>query len=305
MTAVVAPDVQAPRLEAAQQRHRTVQRVLWATLFLNWAVAAGKLVYGYAITSAAMQADGLHSFIDGGSNVIGLVAMRYAAQPPDREHPYGHHKFEALASLAIGVMIGMGVLELGRIAFDSLVRDVHPTPTVASYAVMVVTLLVNITVSRVEAWYGRRLHSTLLTADAQHTLSDVFVTLAVLASLGLSRLGVPRADGAVALLVLAFVGYTGFSILSQSIGFLSDSAQLDPEAVRAAAAARPSVLRVRDVRSRGLEGAVHVDLKVEVDGSLDTHQAHQVSTDVEAALMQAFPQVVDVVVHIEPASARG
>ena len=84
------------------ERARRIRRVLWGILAANWVVAGAKLALGLASGSAALTADGLHSFVDGGSNVVGLVAMRIAALPPDANHPYGHEKFEALASLGIG-----------------------------------------------------------------------------------------------------------------------------------------------------------------------------------------------------------
>ncbi len=299
-----APGAAAALLEERQRasaaRSRLIRRVLWAILIANWAVAAAKVAVGLIAGSTAMTADGLHSFIDGANNVIGLVAMHYASQPADVDHPYGHQKFEALASLAIGVMIGMGVLELGRMAFDAIVRNVHPAVSPLALGTMIATLVINTVVTRVERRYGNRLNSTLLLADAQHTLSDVFVTTSVIGSLLLSRIGVGRADGVVALLVLVFVAFTGWQIVKQAVGILADSARLDPGKVREACAAIPDVVAVRDVRSRGVEGAVYVDLKIDVPPELTIDRAHLASDQVELAITQAFPQVVDVVVHVEP-----
>ncbi|MEW6434548.1 MAG: cation diffusion facilitator family transporter [Myxococcota bacterium] len=293
-------DARQARQERAAERNRAIRIVLWAVLAANWVVAGAKLALGLVIDSTAMTADGLHSFIDGGSNVIGLVAMHFASQPADREHPYGHQKFEALAALAIGVMIGMGVLELGRMAWSAIVHGVHPTVGPEAIAVMVVTLALNLAVTRVERSWGEKLGSALLLADAKHTLSDVFVTSAVIASLVLSWLGVGRADGVVALGVLVFVAWTGWTIISQAVGILADSARIDPAKVCDVVQALPHVLAVRDVRSRGMEGSVYVDLKIDVDPGLSVEDAHHVSDEVEKALTRAFPEVVDVVVHVEP-----
>lgn len=282
------------------ERSRRVSRVLWAILIANWVVAALKLALGVSTGSTAVTADGLHSFIDGASNVIGLVAMHFASQPADAEHPYGHHKFEALASLAIGVMIGMAALELGRMAFAAIVNDVHPEVGPLSIAVMVTTLIVNLVVTRVESAKGKELNSALLLADAGHTLSDVFVTLAVIASLALTAFGVGRADGVVALLVLGFVAYTGYGIIKQAVGILADSARVDPEKVRAVLAEVPEVRGSHDIRSRGLEGHVYVDLTIHVDPALDLRAAHRIADTVEGKLRAAFGEVVDVVVHVEP-----
>lgn len=284
------------------QRQRAVRRVLWLILGANWLVAGLKLGYGLVADSASMTADGLHSFIDGASNIIGLVALKFAAQPADDEHPYGHQKFETLASLAIGVMIGVGVLELGRMAFDSLLHDHHPAVGVESFVVMVGTLVLNVAVTRYESAQGRKLKSALLTADASHTMSDVWVTLAVLVSLVLAKFGWGRADGFVALGVLVVVAYTGWQIIRQAVGILADSVRVDPARVREVLDGIPGVKGSRAVRSRGLEGHVAVDLVIFVDPTLELQAAHVIADEVEARVKAALPEVHEVLVHVEPSS---
>lgn len=275
--------------------------MLWAILVANWAVAGVKLALGLSSGSSALTADGLHSFVDGGSNVVGLVAIWFAAQPPDPEHPYGHEKFEALASLAIGGMIGVAMLEMGRKAIGSLLTDARPEVSSTTLAVTGVTLAVNIAVTVIERRAGRRLNSSILKADAQHTLSDVFVSVAVLLSLVLSKLNVPRADGVVALGVLGFVAWAGWKVVQQAVGPLADSARLDPAQVRQLCLAIPGVHQVRAVRSRGTADAVRVDLKIDVDPLQTVARGHQIASAVEAAIEHTFPHVADVVVHVEPA----
>lgn len=291
------PSAEAPRL---RERNAAIRRILWLILVANWAVAGVKLALGMWIDSTAMIADGLHSLLDGASNIVGLVAMHFAAQPADRDHPYGHQKFEALAALAIGVMIGVGVLELGKLAVSAIVENVHPTVAPSSIAAMTVTLLINLAITRYERRKGATLGSTLLLADAQHTLSDVFVSATVIGSLVLSWLGVGRADGVIALVVLGFVAHTGWGIVLQAAGILADTIRVDPEAVRRACGDIAEVIEVRDVRSRGMEGSVYVDLKIHVDPQLSIQRAHDISDAVEVAITRAFPEVVDVVVHVEP-----
>jgi cation diffusion facilitator family transporter len=293
----------ADRALLLQQRNRKVRRVLFAILVANWVVALAKLVFGLLSQSAAVTADGLHSFIDGGSNVLGLVAMGVASRPADEDHPYGHGKFEALASLGIGAMIGIGMLELGRMALDSVLHDKHPRVTATMAGVMAFTLVVNVAVTRVERHFGHKYKSTLLLADASHTLSDVYVTLAVLASLLLVWLGFPRADGLIALGVMVFVAWVAYGIVRQAVGILSDTARLDPVQVARRAMEVAHVRSCHDVRSRGMEESVYVDLTIEVAPDLTTAQAHEVADRVEHTLRDAYPQVVDVVVHVEPARA--
>ncbi|HYO67247.1 MAG TPA: cation diffusion facilitator family transporter [Archangium sp.] len=291
------------RVDASSQieRNRKVRTVLATILLANWAVAVAKIVFGWMNNSAAVTADGVHAVIDGGSNVLGLVAMSVASRPADEDHPYGHGKFEALASLGIGMMIGIAMLELGRMALDSLLHDRHPTVTPLMAAVMVGTLLVNLAVTTIERRQGEKLQSPLLLADARHTLSDVGVTLAVLGSMGLVWLGFPKADGIVTVGVLVVVAGVAWGIVKQAVGILSDTARLEPQKVMSLTLQVPGVRSCRDVRSRGMEGTVYVDLKIEVDPQLTTAQAHELADAVEARLQAEFPEVVDVVVHVEPA----
>jgi cation diffusion facilitator family transporter len=285
----------------SQQRNRRVRLVLALILVANWAVALAKTVVGLSSGLASVTADGLHSFIDGGSNVLGLVAMSVAARPADADHPYGHHKFEALASLGIGAMVGIGMLELGRMAWDSLVHDRHVVVEPIIIVVLVVTLCINLAVTQVERHWGHKLKSPLLLADARHTLSDVFVTIAVLGGVVAVKLGMPKADGIVALVVLLFVAGVAVSIVRSAIGILSDTARLPPQNVAELANQVPGVIRASHVRSRGMEESIWVDLKIEVNPGMTTAQAHALAHEVEGKLMDAWPQVVDVVVHVEPA----
>lgn len=289
---------------AATERSKAIRNVLALILAANWLVAASKLLFGRLAHSASMTADGLHSFLDGSSNIIGLVAMSIAARPADEDHPYGHGKFEALASLGIGAMVGIGMLELGRMAFDAIVHDLHPKLSPEVVAVLVFTLIANIITTVVERRAGEKLKSELLLADARHTLSDVFVTLAVLSSFVLVHFGVPRADGFVSLIVMGFVARVAYRIVQQAVGTLSDTARLDPARVAGISSTVTGVLLVRDIRSRGMEESVYVDLTIEVDPALPTQSAHELAHQVERVLTSHFPQVVDVVVHVEPGTSE-
>lgn len=287
-----------------RERSRKVRRVLWGVLAANWAIACAKLWIGLLCNTAAVTADGVHAFIDGASNVIALVGVSIAARPADEDHPYGHGKFEALAALGIGMMVGMGMLELGKMAVGSLLHHEHAKVDAVTVGVMVAALVGNLAITTLERHFGKKLESGILLADSRHTLSDVVVTVAVLGSLGLIAIGFPMADGITALAVMGVVAWVAYEIIRQAVGILSDSARLDPLKVSEVVSEIPGVSRCGAVRSRGMEGTVWVDLKIEVDPELTTASAHAVADEVEARLGEAFPQVVDVVVHVEPSRER-
>jgi cation diffusion facilitator family transporter len=277
-----------------------VQRVLWITLALNLGVSAAKVAVGLLSGSLAMVADGYHSLVDGSNNVIGLIVAAYAFAPPDRGHPYGHRKFETAAAAAIGVALlalAYHVLEgaLGRIA-----SPVLPEIGALNWVVMIVTMGVNLFVSRYEDREGRRLGSAFLVADATHTRADLFVSLGVVASFAAARAGLAWADPLVATAIAAVIAVQAVRILISAFNVLTDRAVIAPESIETLALEVAGVKQVRDVRTRGRGDAVYVDLTVHLDGAMTLNEAHDVADRIEEALKAAHPEIVDVVVHPEP-----
>lgn len=287
--------------EEARARARRIRRVLWTILALNLAVAGAKLAWGIISGSVAMQADGFHSLFDGTSNVVGLFGVGIAARPADRDHPYGHAKFETYASLAIGAMLALAAYNVGSNAIENLMAGAEP-PRVStvSFVVMLVTLAVNLGITTYERVVGRRLNSEILLADAAHTASDVWVSIGVIAGLIAVRMGYPRADSVIAVLVAIAIAYTAWQVFREATATLSDSARIPPSDVCNAAREIPGVLGCHHVRTRGTEAEVYVDLHIQVDPEMTVEAGHDISVAVEQHVCSTFASAVDVVVHLEP-----
>lgn len=282
-------------------RTREITTVLATILVLNLAVAAAKLWYGRVSGALGIQADGLHSLLDGASNVIGLVAVMVASRPPDANHPYGHRKYETFAALAVAVMMIFGCWEIAEAAIHRLRHPAAPTITGTGFVVLLATLAVNLGVTVYERRAGRRLQSEMLVADAAHTGSDVMATLLVLASFGAMKLGWAWADLLAAALVVGLVLRSGFEILTGTLSTLADERRVEPGLVEEEALREEGTLEVHNVRSRGPLDDVHVDLHVLVDPRMPIADAHALGHRVEARLRARWPAFTDVVVHVEPA----
>lgn len=167
---------------AASQRKRNkrVRFILLAVLVLNVGVAAAKITVGLLIGSLAMSADGFHSLLDGTSNVVALIGLAVASRPPDPNHPYGHHRFETLTSLGIASFMLLALYGILQGAWSRLQSGETPEISTMAFAVMGITLTINIFVTTWERRAGRELNSTLLIADSRHTLTDIFVSLSVI-----------------------------------------------------------------------------------------------------------------------------
>jgi cation diffusion facilitator family transporter len=284
------------------ERVREVQRVLWITLLLNLLVCVLKLAYGHFTQSLSMVADGFHSLLDSSSNVVGLVALLFAAKPADPGHPYGHRKVEALAAMVISGMLFWACYEIASSAYSRFQSHSVPEVTPYSFLIMVGTIAINIWVSKYENKRGHELHSQILTADSAHTRSDVFASISVVIALIGVKFNLPWMDLGAAGLIVLFVGYSGYKIVLESLGTLMDSAQLDPEEVTQLVLQVEGVEKCHHIRTRGHPSAIYMDLNIHVDPQLSTQEAHRLTHRVIEKLKMEMPGVADVVVHTEPST---
>ncbi|WP_165252256.1 cation diffusion facilitator family transporter [Adlercreutzia sp. ZJ304] len=280
---------------------RSVARVLAVVFVLNVVVALAKLLWGIMSQSMSMSADGMHSLIDSLGNVVGLIGIFIAGRPADSTHPYGHSKFELFASLVIGCFLIIAAFEVGSGAIERIFSGVYvATITPMSYTVMGITLVVNLCVTTYERKCAKRFSSSILAADAMHTLSDVLTSIGVIVGLVLVQAGFPIADPIMALVVTVFIVISAISVFRSSLRPLSDHSQIPKERILEMAKGIPGVVDVHAVRSRGTEAEVYCDLHLLVDPQMTVLEAHRLGDKLESKLKDAFPSLVEVLVHVEP-----
>ncbi|MBA2753226.1 MAG: cation transporter [Chloroflexia bacterium] len=270
-------------------------------LGLNGLVAAMKLSVGVLTGSVAMAADGVQSLLDGFANVIGLIGIVAASRPPDEQHPYGHERYETIASMAIAGLMTFGVVEIVRSAWGQFQGNDEPRVTALSFAVLIVTIGINAGVSWWERRAARRLRSELLAADAKHTATDVVVSAGVIVGLIAVAAGFTRADAVVSLVIAAVIARTAWVILRDASLVLSDATAIDPRLLMRAVLTAPGVVTAHNLRARSGGGRSWVEVHVTVDPDLRVNQAHAVATGVEEAIRTSAGDTTEVVVHVEPA----
>lgn len=285
----------------ARARNRRIVAVLASILGLNLIVAIAKLIYGQRSGAIAITADGVHSLLDASSNVIGIVGILVASRPPDANHPYGHRKYETFAALGVAAMLLLGCQEIIGQAIRRLRTPAAPNIDTLGFLIVIGTLAVNYAVVLYERRVGRALNSELLTSDAEHTMSDVFATGLVLASMTATRFGIGWADPLAAGIVVILILRAGFKIVSSTLSTLSDERRLPPAEVENTALEETGVLEAHNVRSRGPADDIHLDLHVLVDPVTPIADAHALGHRVEQRLRDRWPGLTDVVVHVEPA----
>ena len=285
---------------AMNPAYQPVRKVLWYVLWLNLLVAAAKLGYGMWMGSVSLTADGYHSLFDGMSNVIALIGLWVASHPPDANHPYGHRKFETLATIGIGVMLTVACVHVLESAWGRFNNPSLPEVGPVAYVIVVVTMAINLWVFLYEKKKATEFGSEVLHADSKHTQSDLLVTTSVLGSLVAADLGIWLLDPFVAVLIAGLIGKAAYDIILESAMVLSDASIIDPKEISRVVTETEGVLHCHEIRTRGSQGHILMDLRIHVDANMTVRKAHDIADALEESLIQHFDGVQEVVVHVEP-----
>ena len=294
-----SPPLAAPHSQLTE-RSRAVSSVLYRVLFLNLIVAAAKIALGLSTGAVSVLSDGYHSLTDTASNVVGIIGVRVAGAPPDDDHPYGHRKFETMASLGIMVFLLLVMREVLSAAWERLQTGGEPAIGTLTFVVMGGTFLVNLGVVFYERRAGRRLQSEVLLADSSHTLSDLMTSATVIAALIGVKFGYLWLDPVAALVVAVFIAHACWEIFNSTTGILADRFVIPEEQILEVVRSVPEVIGSHHVRTRGSADFVFLDLHIWMDANMSLDKAHSLSHVVKDRLMARFPQIKDAIIHIEP-----
>jgi len=283
-------------------RQNSIRNVLYVTLGLNLLVLETKFSLGLATGSLSLLADALHSLSDSASNILGLIAMRLANPQPDWDHPYGHSKFESLGALAIGGFLIVAGVEIFGSAIKRLFMFENGESieiSDVSFIMMIVVLIVNIGITLYEDRRGKALNSKLLQADARHTLSDVWVTLALLAGMGGIRLGWVWLDTVLAFLVAGLVFWSAWEVIKDNIPFLSDRVAIPASEIMEIVTDVYGVLNCHSITSRGVVGQeIFIEMHLIV-APREIEAAYKIVEAVEEKLQEKYGNV-HATIQLEP-----
>ncbi len=290
-----------------RDNRRETRKVLIITLWLNLLVLIIKATVGIVTNSLSLQADALHSVTDSANNVLGLVTNQMSSPQPDKEHPYGHQKFEAVGALGIAAFLGIACFEIVSSALERLFFGTKAvTITAGQLWVLLIVLGINIFVAYYERRVGMKIGSEILIADAYHTMSDVWITIMVLLGLigvwqsdSLHMPWLKHLDVVLAFPVAVLVIKSAWEVLRRNLPWLVDQAAIAPELIHEIVMTVPGVVNCHDITSRGLLGKqVFIEMHLVVDRE-DVKTAHDITEEVERRLEERFAPV-RIIIHIEP-----
>ncbi len=266
---------------------------------LNLLVASIKFFIGFKSGSLSIIGDAAHSSIDSLNNIVALVMIKLASEPPDENHPYGHNKFETLGALAIVAFLAITSFELIE---KSIVRFLNPVelPSIDKTTIylLVVTLGINIFVWLYEKNAAKKYQSEILNADAAHTFSDILVTISILISMFFITSGHYWIDPLLTLLIALIIFYSGWEIVQHTVPILVDEAWIREEEVSEMILSTANVIGYHSFRSRKVHDHAFVELSVKFNTD-SLQEAHQLSHEIEHKIIEKFGKA-KITIHIEP-----
>ncbi len=297
------------RKSPSGQTRREAEKVSLVGITVDLLLTAVKLAAGIFAHSAAMISDAVHSASDLFSSFIVIAGVRIARRESDREHPYGHERFECVAAIVLAVILAatgfsIALAALRRIAGGN--AAVQETPGVLALA----AALLSIAAKESMFWYTKtaaeRLGSPALKASAWHHRSDALSSVGALIGIAGARMGFPVADSAASLVISVFIGKAALDIFRDAVNRMVDRAADagTEEAIRRKALEINGVLGVDLLQTRTFGSRIYVEMEIGADGSLPLMEAHDIAERVHDAVEDAFPGVKHIMVHVNPVDTK-
>ncbi len=273
-------------------------------IVINAVLAVVKIAAGLVGHCYALIADGIESTLDIFSSLVIWFGLKVAAEPPDDEHPYGHGKAEAVASMIVALIVVGAALGLAAQSIREIVTP-HHAPAPFTLIVLIAVVFVKETLFRKVIHAGEQLGSTAVKTDAWHHRSDAITSIAAFIGISIALIGGPGwepADDWAALFACGLIGFNGWRFFLPALRDAMDAAPSPEfrEEVERIAAGVEGVVEVEKCRIRKMGVEFYVDLHVGVHAELTVREGHRIGHAVKDAVRAAKPTIADVLVHIEP-----
>lgn len=284
-------------------RHRVVTKATLIGSGVDLSLSLLKILFGWLAHSQALIADGLHSFSDLASDLLVIVASKHASKEADKEHPYGHGRFETLAAVVLALIMLSVAFAIGFRAIISLLNE-----TATVIPALSALLIAAISVVSKEAIYhylirvSRRVKSDLLHASAWHSRSDAWSSVLVVIGVGAAQFGFPQLDAYAALGVAVMISYAAYRLAWRGLQQLVDAGLSDERLheIKTVIQATEGVVSLHCLRSRSLGTDTMLDVHIQVQPQISVSEGHFIADQVVVALKQQVDDVNDVVIHIDP-----
>jgi len=273
------------------------EKIAAISILANIVLAGGKIAVGIVSSSAAILAEGLHSFMDIFSSAVGYIGIKISAKPEDKKHPYGHYKFEVLAGFFITlILLGTGA----GIIYESCQKFLSPSLIkipVLAFGVMIFSALVNEIMARLKIHFGKKENSMALLSDGFHSRVDVFTSLAVFAGLFLTKYWL-YTDSVLAFLIGAYIIKESFSLGKEAVDSLLDVSAGPEIEEKIKSIAKVQKIEISSLKTQKKGSAVTTNLEINLPSNLSVEEANKISNDLRKNLIKEIESLKYVAIQI-------
>lgn len=272
----------------------------------NVALSAIKLIAGIMGNSTAMISDAIHSLSDVFATAIAFIGVRLAERDADATHPYGHERFECVASLMLGLILAGTGLAIGYSSIETIATRSYASasaPTIVALAAAVLSIVVKEGMFWYTRHWARVLNSSAFMADAWHHRSDAISSIGALLGIGASMLGFAAGDAIASLAICVIILKVAYDVMKDALNNMTDT-PCDDEFERKIGnciEGVPGVVRIDALRTRKFGNRVYVDAEIAVDGQLKLIEAHEIAEAAHDAVEANFEEVKHIMIHENPA----
>ena len=284
---------------------KTAVTVSAVSIIGNAVLSLFKLLAGIFANSGAMVSDAVHSASDVFSSLIVIIGVKMSAKASDREHPYGHERFECVAAIVLAAVLCItglfiGYTAIGRIAAGK--TEEEPIPGVLALAAAIISILCKEGMYWYTRYYAKRLDSGALMADAWHHRSDALSSVGALVGIAGARMGVPALDKIASLIICVFIVKAAYDIFMDAVSKMVDRScnEETEREISQCAAEQRGVLGVDLIQTRVFGSKIYVDIEIRADGNMTLAESHEIAEQVHDAIENRFAKVKHIMVHVNP-----
>lgn len=287
-----------------KNNEKLAMHVSLVTILGNLVLSVFKLAAGIIAHSGAMVSDAVHSASDVLSTFVVIAGVKLSGKASDKEHPYGHERFECVAAILLAVMLAATGIGIGWAGIRNITGDSSALTVPGGLAL--VAAVISIVSKEAMYWYTRaaakKIGSSALMADAWHHRSDALSSIGSFVGILGARLGLPVLDPIASVVICVFILKAAFDVFRDAISKMTDRACSDEveNQMRQAVLAQDGVLGVDRLKTRLFGDRVYVEVEISADAQAPLEQAHEVATRVHDAMEDQFPVVKHCMVHVNP-----
>lgn len=275
------------------------------SIVINVVLSALKVIAGVFAHSSAMISDAVHSLSDVFSTFVVMIGIHISSKDSDKDHQYGHERYESVASIILATMLGLTGAGIGYAGIKAILYGADELKAPGMLALL--AAVISIIVKELMFWYTKagaeKINSGALMADAWHHRSDALSSVGSLIGIGAARLGYPIFDPIASIVICLFIFKAAFDIYKDAVNKMVD-ASVDEETlkqIRKVIAKQEGVLGIDEIRTRLFGSRYYVDVEISADGNQTLWQAHAIAEKVHDIIEEQFRDAKHVMVHVNPA----